>query len=99
MGLRVKALLAEAPIYNELIDYKSAVATYKKILKLEPGYSDAYLGIASSDVAAGNTADAIAAFTKFLKLAPHSQYATEVKNELAQLQAAASASPSPSATP
>ncbi len=99
VGLRVKALLAEAPIYNELIDYKSAVATYKKILKLQPGYSDAYLGIASSDVAAGNTAGAIAAFTKFLKLAPHSQYAAEVKSELAQLQAAAAASPSPSATP
>ena len=82
-----------------LVDYKSAVATYKKMLKLQPGYSDAYLGIASSDVAAGNTAGAIAAFTKYLKLDPHSQYASQVKSELAQLQAAASASPSPSATP
>ena len=33
-GLRFKALQTEAQIYSELIDYKSAVAAYKKMLKL-----------------------------------------------------------------
>jgi tetratricopeptide (TPR) repeat protein len=98
-GLRNTALQSEAAIYTELVDYKSAVATYKKMLKLQPQNYDLYLGIASADDSAGDDAGAIAAFTTFLKLDPHSQYAAQVKAELAQLKAAASASPSPSATP
>ncbi len=69
------------------------------MIKLQPDVATPYLGIASSDVAAGNRAGAIAAFTKFLKLAPHSQYASQVKAALAQLVASASGSPSPSAAP
>ena len=99
VGLRVQALQSEAQIYTELVDYKSAVAAYQKMLKLQPDVATPYLGIASNDVAAGNRAGAITAFTKFLKLAPHSQYAALVKSELAQLVASASGSPSPSATP
>ena len=94
-GLRFKALQNEAAIYIELIDYKSAVATYEKMLKIEPKNYDLYLGIASNEIQAGDTAAAIAAYTTFLKLDPHSTYASEVKTALAQLKG----SPSPSATP
>jgi tetratricopeptide (TPR) repeat protein len=98
-GLRYQALQSETAIYIELVDYKSAVASYKKMLKLEPRNYDLYLGIASNAADAGDKAGAIAAYTTFLKLDPHSQYAAQVKAALAQLTAAASASPSPGATP
>jgi tetratricopeptide (TPR) repeat protein len=98
-GLRISAYQNQAQIYTELVDYKSALAVYNKLLKLQPGDASPYLGIASTDVLSNDTAGAIAAFTKYLKLDPHSQYASQVKGELAQLKAAASASPSPSSTP
>ena len=46
-GLRVQALQAEAVLYSELIDYKSAVAVYQRALKITPSDSQPYLGIAS----------------------------------------------------
>jgi tetratricopeptide (TPR) repeat protein len=98
-GLRVSAYENQAKIYSELVDYKSTLAVYDKLLKLQPGDASPYLGIASTDVLSNDTAGAIAAFTKYLKLDPNSQYAPQVKVELSQLKAAASASPSPSSTP
>jgi tetratricopeptide (TPR) repeat protein len=98
-GLRIDAYKNQAEIYGELVDYKSALAVYNKLLKLQPSDPTPYLGIASTDVLSNDIAGAIAAFTKYVKLDPHSQYAAQVKRELIQLKAAASASPSPSATP
>ncbi len=97
-GLRINAYKSQAQIYTELVDYKSALAVYHKLLKLQPSDSTPYLGIASTDVLSNDTAGAIAAFTAFLKHDPNSQYASQVKTELAQLKAAASASPSPSSS-
>ena len=96
-GLRVKALQNEALIYGELIDYKSAVATYKKMLKLQPQNTLFYLQLGGNAAAAGDTAGAIKAYQTYLKLEPHSQYAAKVKAALAQLKI--SPSPSASATP
>ena len=97
VGLRVQALQSEAQIYSELVDYKSAVATYKKMLKLQPHNTLLYLQLGSNAAAAGDTAEAITAYQTYLKLEPHSQYAAKVKLALAQLQI--SPSPSASATP
>jgi tetratricopeptide (TPR) repeat protein len=96
-GLRFKALENEAVIYSELVDYKSAVATYKKMLKLQPHNTVLYLQLAANASASGDKAGAIAAYETFLKLDPHSQYAAQVKVALTQLTA--TASPSPSAAP
>ena len=96
-GLRVAALQNEAQIYGELVDYKSAVATYKKMLKLQPHNTLLYLQLGSNAAASGDTAGAIAAYQTFLKLEPHSQYAAKVKLALAQLKI--SPPPSASATP
>ncbi len=98
-GLRYDALGYEAQIYTELIDYKSAVATYRKMLKLEPRNYVLYVSIGSNSASAGDTAGAITAYETFLKREPHSQYTALVKAQLAQLKkAAATASPSPSAS-
>jgi tetratricopeptide (TPR) repeat protein len=98
-GLRVNAYKSQAQIYTELVDYKAALAVYNKLLKLQPADATPYLGIASTDVLSNDTAGAIVAFTRFLKRDPNSQYASQVKTELAQLKAAAAPSPSSSATP
>jgi tetratricopeptide (TPR) repeat protein len=96
-GLRANALQSEATIYTELVDYKSAVATYKKMLKLQPHNTDLYIALASNNAAAGDQAGAIAAYETFLKRDPNSPNAALVKAQLTQLKAAAS--PSASATP
>jgi tetratricopeptide (TPR) repeat protein len=98
-GLRFDALQSMAQIYGELIDYKSAVTAYRKMLKLEPRNYLLYVSIGSNSAAAGDTAGAITAFKAFLKVDPHSQYTAQVKAQLAQLQASASPSPNTSATP
>ena len=84
-------------IFIELVDYKDAAAAYKKALKLQPSNFDLYLGLASNSAAAGDKAGAIAAYQKYLKVDPHSQYGKQVQAALAQL--VAKASPSPSTTP
>jgi len=96
-GLRFNALGLEAQIYTALVDYKSAVAAYRKMLKIEPHNYVLYASIGRNEVAANDTAAAITAFETFLKRDPNSQYAALVKAQLAQLKAAASVSPSPSA--
>ncbi|HUK76052.1 MAG TPA: tetratricopeptide repeat protein [Thermoleophilia bacterium] len=96
-GERFNALKNEAIIYNALIDYKGAIGVVKKMLKLQPKDYDLYLTIASNQIQGGDTAGAIATYNTYLKLDPHSQYATSVRTALAGLQG--SASPSPSATP
>ncbi len=97
-GLRVNALISEAAIYGDLIDYKSAVATYERALKIQPARSEFYLTIAADEINAGDKTAAIKAYKKFLALDPNSQYAAQVKTALAELQGTASPSPSPSAT-
>jgi tetratricopeptide (TPR) repeat protein len=96
-GQRFNALKNEAIIYNAMIDYNGAVGAVKRMLKLQPKNYDLYLTIASNEIQAGDTAAAITAYTTYLKLDPHSQYAARVKTALAGLQG--SASPSPSTTP
>lgn len=98
-GLRFKALQNQAVIYTELIDYQGAVATYKKMLKIEPHNYDLYLAIGSNQIQAGDKAAAIVAYSTFLKHEPHSANAQLVRNALAGLTSSPSPSPASSATP
>ena len=95
---RVNALIAEATIYGEQLDYKGQIATYERALKIQPGRTEFYLSIANAQINNGDRAAAIKTYQKFLALDPSSQYAAQVKSALAQLQATASPSPSPTAS-
>jgi len=64
----------------------SAVAAYKKIVKLQPTDPNVQLELAQTAQQAGDTATAIAAYTKFLKLAPDDPTASIVKTQLKQLK-------------
>jgi tetratricopeptide (TPR) repeat protein len=97
-GYRVQALQAEAVIYSELIDYKSAVTAYQRALKITPDDSQLYLDIANNEIYAGDKAAAIKAYKKFLAIDPKSQFAGKVKTALTALESSSSPSPSPSAS-
>ena len=64
----------------------SAVAAYKKIVKLQPSDPNVQLELAQAAQQAGDTASAIAAYAKFLKLAPDDPNAPIVKQQLKQLK-------------
>lgn len=53
-------------------DYATAVAHYTRATKIEPGFSEAYLGLGSALVAQQQFADAIPPLEKYEKLAPDS---------------------------
>jgi len=63
-----------------------AVASYKKIVALQPGDPNIQLELAQAAQQAGDTATAIAAYSAFLKLAPDDPSASIVKQQLKQLK-------------
>ena len=71
-----------------------AQQTYQKLVALTPNDPNAQLQLGEAAQAANDTATAIAAYKKFLKLAPHDPLAGSVKQQLAYLVAAAAVKPS-----
>jgi len=72
----------------------SAVAVYKRLVKLNPSDATTQIQLGQAAQASGDTKTAIAAFKKFLKLAPSDPLAPQVKQALKSLQATAAATPS-----
>jgi len=72
---------------------KQAQAVYQRLIKLDPTDATRQIQLAEAAQNAGNTAVAIAAYRRFLKLAPDDPLAPAVKAQLQQLTA-----PSPTAT-
>jgi tetratricopeptide (TPR) repeat protein len=66
---------------------QSAVETYKKIATASPRDPTVQLELAQTAQSAGDYATAVAAYKKFLKLAPDDPSAPDVKRLLKQLQA------------
>ncbi len=64
----------------------SSVATYKKIVALEPDDPNVQLELAQAAESAGDTATAIAAYKTFVRLAPDDSSVSLVKDRLEQLQ-------------
>jgi cytochrome c-type biogenesis protein CcmH/NrfG len=71
-----------------------AQQTYQKLAKLTPNDPNVQLQLGQSAQSANDTATAIAAYKKFLKLAPHDPLAGSVKQQLAYMVAAAAVKPS-----
>ena len=81
--------------YSKLSSVQSkAIATYKKLIAVDP--SDPTLQIQLADVSlnSGDTQTAVAAYKKFLKLAPDDPLAPAVRKQLKALKASASQSTS-----
>jgi tetratricopeptide (TPR) repeat protein len=62
------------------------LATYQKLQKLRPNDSTTVLQVAQVAEQAQNTAVAVAAYKRYLKLEPGSQYASQIKAKIKQLQ-------------
>jgi tetratricopeptide (TPR) repeat protein len=80
---------------TDLTSYQSATSeaeqTYEKLVKVTPNDPNAQIQLGQAAEAAQDTKVAIAAYTKFLKLAPTDPLASQVKSELKTLNASAAA--------
>ncbi len=80
--------------YTQLSSIQTkAVATYRKLVALDPADPTLQIQLADSALNGGDNATAIAAYKKFLKLAPDDPLAPAVKKQLKQLT-----TPAPAAT-
>jgi tetratricopeptide (TPR) repeat protein len=68
--------------------YEDAVATYKKIAKLQPADPNVQLELAQTAQSAGDDATALAAYERFLVLAPDDPTAPLVRQQLKAYKAA-----------
>jgi cytochrome c-type biogenesis protein CcmH/NrfG len=79
--------------YQKIITYETdAVGTYKQLAKLSPKDATTQLRLAQVSEGAGDTATAIAAYKRFLQLAPDDPLAPTAKKALKQLEAQVKAS-------
>lgn len=72
----------------------SAVGVYQRLVKLNPSDATTQIQLGQAAQAAGDTKTAVAAFKKFLKLAPSDPLAPQVKQALKSMQATAAATSS-----
>jgi cytochrome c-type biogenesis protein CcmH/NrfG len=85
----------QSTAYTNYVDaQQKAVSTYKKLEKLNPNDATTQIQLGQAALGAKDTATAITAFEKFLKLAPTDPLAGQVKQALKQLKASAAASAS-----
>ena len=83
--------------YSAIIQFEAeAVTTYQTLAKLSPKNAQTQLQLAQVAAASGSTTVAIAAYEKFLKLAPNDPSAAAAKKALKQLKAQAKATATPS---
>jgi cytochrome c-type biogenesis protein CcmH/NrfG len=65
---------------------RNAESAYKKVAKLNPDDATTQIQLGQTAQAAGDTKTAIAAYKRFLKLAPTDPYAGQIKQQLKSLQ-------------
>jgi tetratricopeptide (TPR) repeat protein len=83
--------------YTKIIGFESeAVGTYKQLAKLSPKDAPTQLRLAQVAQGAGDTKTAIAAYKRFLQLAPDDPLAASAKKALKQLQPPKKATATPS---
>ena len=70
-----------------------AVGAYQRLVKLNPTDATTQIQLGQAAQASGDNKTAIAAFEKFLKLAPNDPLAPQVKQALKSLQATAAVTP------
>jgi tetratricopeptide (TPR) repeat protein len=85
--------------YTQIIGLENdAVGVYQKLAKLSPRDAVTQLRLGQVAAGAGNSAVAIAAFKRFLKLAPDDPLAASTRKSLKQLEAQQKASATPVST-
>ena len=67
--------------------FRGAVASYKKLAKLDPTAATTQENLANAAVFAGDAKTAIAAYRRYLKLAPDAADAPDIRQEIKRLKA------------
>jgi tetratricopeptide (TPR) repeat protein len=68
--------------------YNGAIASYKSLVKLQPGNANAQFQLAQAAQTAGDTTTAVAAYKAFVKLNPESSTSAQVRQLIKQLEPA-----------
>lgn len=82
----LKAYQHKAALLVELHKYQEAAAVFAELLKINPYYYKAILGIGICFDKLGKTTSAIRYYKKFLKVKPHSKNAPDVKERLERIK-------------
>jgi len=94
---QVQALEALGQLYVAIGDWSKVVNVYERLTTLEPKKADYFYSLGVAAQQAGDTQQALLAFTRYLQLAPNSAEAATIKQWMKQQ--AQSASPGPSTSP
>ena len=94
---QVQALEALGQLYVAIGDWGKVVNVYERLTTLEPKKADYFYSLGVAAQQAGDTQQALLAFTRYLQLAPNSAEAATIKQWMKQQ--AQSASPGPSTSP
>ena len=70
------------------LGFSNAIASYKSLVKLEPGNANAQFQLAQAAQTAGDTATAVAAYKAYVRLNPDSSTAAQVRQLIKQLEPA-----------
>jgi len=94
---QVQALEALGQLYVAIGDWSKVVNVYERLTTLEPKKADYFYSLGVAAQQAGDTQQALLAFTRYLQLAPNSAEAATIRQWMKQQ--AQSASPGPSTSP
>lgn len=97
---RITALESLAQLYVGVRDWGKVVDVYGRLTTIDPKKADYFYSMGVAAQQAGDTQQALLAFTRFLQLAPNAPEAATVKDWMKQqVQASSAPSTSPKPTP
>ena len=94
---QIQALEALGQLYVAIGDWSKVVNVYERLTTIEPKKADYFYSLGVAAQQAGDTQQALLAFTRYLQLAPNSAEAATIRQWMKQQ--AQSASPGPSTSP
>jgi CheY-like chemotaxis protein len=82
-----EAILLSAKIYLELGQFQEAMAVARRVTLVAPALVEAHIIIGVAEEALGSKQGAVAAYERFLLIAPTHPYVTSIRKELKRLRA------------
>ena len=86
-------------LYAKTQKYDDGIKVFVQLTTQDPNNAGAFLQLGSLYKAAGQNANAILAWNRYLQLAPNSPYASELQQEIAQLATLPAVTPTTSTVP
>lgn len=77
---------AAMEVAKDVADFQDAIGEYKKAIRYAPKWADAWFNLGVAQEKAGNYADAITSFRKYLDLSPKAPDSNQVKGRIYKLE-------------